>query len=179
MAPADRRPRPRSGSARQIPAIRLIEMRLAIRSLVGGIIAVALLMAGSLSSLIASDEPVKPDANDPAVIARGKVVYAEQCASCHGANLEGQPNWRHRLPNGRMPAPPHDATGHTWHHSDKQLFDMTKIGPAGLVPGYQSDMPGFKDILSDADIWAVLSYVESTWPADIRERQQRISRQAR
>jgi mono/diheme cytochrome c family protein len=61
----------------------------------------------------------------------------------------------------------------------KQLFDMTKIGPAGLVPGYQSDMPGFKDILSDADIWAVLSYVESTWPADIRERQQRISRQAR
>jgi mono/diheme cytochrome c family protein len=64
--------------------------------------------------------------------------------------------------------------GHTWHHSDKQLFGMTKIGPAGLVPGYQSDMPGFKDILSDADILAVLSYIESTWPADIRERQQRM-----
>jgi mono/diheme cytochrome c family protein len=74
-----------------------------------------------------------------------------------------------------MPAPPHDATGHTWHHSDKQLFDMTKTGPDGLVPGYQGDMPGFKDILSDADIWAVLSYIESTWPAGIRERQQRIS----
>jgi mono/diheme cytochrome c family protein len=75
-----------------------------------------------------------------------------------------------------MPAPPHDATGHTWHHSDKQLFDMTKTGPAGLVPGYESDMPGFKDTVSDADIWAVLSYIEGTWPAEIRERQQRINR---
>jgi mono/diheme cytochrome c family protein len=150
-------------------------MRLAIRSLVGGIIAVALLMAGSLSGLIASDEPVKPDANDPAVIARGKVVYAEQCASCHGAKLEGQPNWRERLPNGRLPAPPHDPTGHTWHHSDRQLFEMTKNGTAGMMPGYETDMPAYKDVLSDADILAVLSYIESTWPADIRERQQRLN----
>ena len=74
-----------------------------------------------------------------------------------------------------MPAPPHDPTGHTWHHSDKQLFDMTKVGPGALVPGYQSDMPGFEDKLSDADIWAVLSYIESTWPADIRAKQQRMT----
>jgi mono/diheme cytochrome c family protein len=73
-----------------------------------------------------------------------------------------------------MAAPPHDPTGHTWHHSDKQLFDMTKLGPAALLPGYQSDMPGFKDKLSDADIWAVLSYIESTWPPNIRNRQQRM-----
>ena len=112
---------------------------------------------------------------DPAFIARGKAVYGQHCASCHGARLEGQPNWRHRLPNDRVPAPPHDPTGHTWHHSDKQLFDMTKIGPAGLLPGYQSDMPGFKDVLSDADIWAVLSYIESTWPPEIRARQQRMN----
>ena len=76
----------------------------------------------------------------------------------------------------RMPAPPHDPTGHTWHHSDKQLFDMTKVGPGALVPGYQSDMPGFKDKLSDADIWAVVSYIESTWPPDIRAKQQRMTR---
>jgi mono/diheme cytochrome c family protein len=143
--------------------------------LFSGLLGVILLVAGSRSSL-ASDGPAKADPNDAALISRGKVVYAEQCASCHGASLEGQPDWRHRLPNNRMPAPPHDATGHTWHHSDKQLFDMTKIGPAGLVPGYQSDMPGFKDILSDADIRAVLSYIESTWPAEIRERQQRMNR---
>jgi mono/diheme cytochrome c family protein len=39
-------------------------------------------------------------------------------------------------------------------------------------------MTAYKDILSDADIRAVLSFIESTWPPDIRERQQRMNRQA-
>ena len=119
-------------------------------------------------------EPTAPAPNDANLATRGKVVYDEQCARCHGSKLEGQPNWQHPLPNGRMPAPPHDATGHTWHHSDKQLFDLTKLGPAALVPGYQSDMPGFKDKLSDGDIWSVLSYIESAWPVEIRAKQQRM-----
>jgi mono/diheme cytochrome c family protein len=153
-------------------------MRPVARSVFGGIAAISVLLVGSLSGLIASGEATKPDPNDPALIARGKVVYAEQCASCHGVNLEGQPNWRKRLPNGRLPAPPHDATGHTWHHSDRQLFDMTKNGTAGMMPGYETDMPAYRDILSDADIWAVLSFIENAWPADIRERQQRTNRQA-
>jgi mono/diheme cytochrome c family protein len=136
---------------------------------------IAVAMSWRAASLLAGDDWTKADPDDPALVGRGKAVYAEQCASCHGAKLEGQPNWRHRLPNGRMPAPPHDATGHTWHHSDKQLFDMTKIGLAGLVAGYQSDMPGFEDKLSDADIWAVLSYIESTWPPEIRQRQMRMN----
>jgi mono/diheme cytochrome c family protein len=62
-------------------------MRHIARPLVCGIVGVMWLMAGSRSDLIASDEPTKADPNDPALIARGKVVYAEQCASCHGANL--------------------------------------------------------------------------------------------
>ena len=148
-------------------------MRCAVRPLFRSLIAFIFALAGWLSGH-ATNEPTKPDPDDASLVGHGKAVYAEQCASCHGANLEGQSNWRHRLPNGRMPAPPHDATGHTWHHSDKQLFDMTKIGPAGLVPGYQSDMPGFADKLSYADIWAVLSYIESTWPGDIRAKQQRM-----
>ena len=150
-------------------------MRRFARALFGALLAVLLFMAGSFSGL-ADDEPTKPDPSDPKLVARGKTVYAEQCASCHAADLEGQPHWRRRLPNGRMPAPPHDPSGHTWHHSDKQLFDMTKIGPGVLVPGYESDMPGFADKLRDADIWAVLSYIESTWPAEIRNRQQRMNR---
>ena len=151
-------------------------MKPSVRPLGGGIAAVFLLTTGSLSGLLASAEPTKPDANDPALIARGKVVYAEHCASCHGANLEGQPNWRKPLPNGRLTAPPHDRTGHTWHHSDKQLFDMVKNGTAAMMPGYETDMPAYRDTLSDTDIWAVLSFIESTWSADIRERQQRINR---
>ena len=106
---------------------------------------------------------------------RGRQLFASTCASCHGANLEGQPNWRHRLPNGRLPAPPHDVSGHTWHHSDRDLFDMIKRGMPEVIPGYQTDMAAYKDVLSDADIWAVLSFIESTWPAEIRARQQRMN----
>jgi mono/diheme cytochrome c family protein len=150
-------------------------MRHVARQLFGRLVVAIFLITEPLWGL-AGDEPIKPDPSHPSLVLRGKVVYAEQCASCHGTNLEGQPNWRQRLPNGRMPAPPHDATGHTWHHSDEQLFEMTKFGPGALVPGYQSDMPGFEDKLSDAEIWAVLSYIESTWPAQIRERQARMNR---
>ena len=69
---------------------------------------------------------LKPE--DKSVILLGKNIYAQNCASCHGANLEGQKNWMSRLPNGMMPAPPHDVTGHTWHHSDNYLFLITKYG---------------------------------------------------
>ena len=152
-------------------------MRSTVPRLVGGIMTAVLIIAGSNSTLIANDEPTKPDPNDPTLVARGKVVYSERCASCHGANLEGQPNWRQRLPNGRLPAPPHDVTGHTWHHSDRQLFDMVKNGTAAIMPGYETDMPAYKDTLSDADIWAVLSFIESTWPPNIHERQQRMNQE--
>jgi len=105
------------------------------------------------------------------IVSRGRAVYEAQCASCHGQNLEGQPNWRQRRNNGRLPAPPHDASGHTWHHPDKQLFELTKLGPAALVGGgYESDMPGYADTLRDGDIVAVLSYIKSNWPGDVRRR---------
>jgi len=67
---------------------------------------------------------------DPAQLAAGRAVYLQHCASCHGANLEGQANWQQRLPNGRMPAPPHDDEGHTWHHSHDLLFSIVKHGSA-------------------------------------------------
>ncbi len=108
-------------------------------------------------------------------IARGQQVYGEYCASCHGANLEGQPDWRRRLGNGRMPAPPHDESGHTWHHSDQDLFDMTKLGVGGVVAGYESDMPAFGEILTDEEIAAVLAFIKSTWPERQREVQARIT----
>ena len=120
-------------------------------------------------------EPAKPDSTSGTLVARGKAVYAQQCASCHGANLEGQSNWRERLPSGRLPAPPHDASGHTWHHPDRELFAMVKNGIPEIVPAYETDMPKYGGVLSDSDIWAVLSFIESTWPSDIRARQQRMN----
>ena len=109
----------------------------------------------------------------------GRQLYDAHCAACHGADLEGEPNWRQRKPDGTLPAPPHDATGHTWHHPDQQLFAITKFGTAALIgPEYQSTMRGFGDELSDAEIWAVLDYIRSRWPDEIRRRQAEITARA-
>jgi mono/diheme cytochrome c family protein len=118
--------------------------------------------------------------NDASQVALGKTVYAAQCAACHGANLEGQPNWQTRRADGKLPAPPHDASGHTWHHPDAQLFAITKQGTAALVgDDYKTDMREFGSLLSDAEIWAVLAYIKSTWPPEIRARHDRMNEMQR
>ena len=102
---------------------------------------------------------------DPAQLALGKKLYLQHCAACHGAQLQGQPDWQKRLPNGKLPAPPHDETSHTWHHPDDVLLGITKYGmvPPYAPPGYPSDMPAFRELLSDEEIRAVLAYVKSHW----------------
>ena len=104
-------------------------------------------------------------------IALGRAVYEKNCASCHGARLEGQANWQRRLPSGRMPPPPHDDTGHTWHHPDRVLLGITKYGvvPPHAPPGYQSDMPAFQSVLSDDEIRAVLAYIKSLWSPEVMQ----------
>ena len=114
--------------------------------------------------------------NDSIATALGGQLYTKHCAECHGAKLEGQPNWQERQSNGRLPAPPHDASGHTWHHADGLLIALTKEGPATMAGGgYESDMAGYKDILSDDEIIAVLSYIKSKWPAEIRQSHDRMN----
>ncbi len=114
----------------------------------------------------------RPEQGSSEHLALGRGVYQAHCAACHGADLEGQPNWRKRGADGLLPAPPHDETGHTWHHSDSQLFAMTKHGTAALVgPGYETTMTGFGEVLSDTEIRAVLAYIKSRWPETIRRRQ--------
>jgi mono/diheme cytochrome c family protein len=105
-------------------------------------------------------------------IEMGRLLYAQHCAACHGVNLEGQPNWQTRKVDGKLPAPPHDETGHTWHHSDDQLVRITKLGVSAVVPNYQSDMIGFGDKMSDDEIRAVIEYIKSTWPQRQREYQE-------
>lgn len=115
-------------------------------------------------------------ASSAEVIEQGRQIYADQCASCHGAQLEGQPDWKTPLPSGRLPAPPHDAGGHTWHHPDDILFRIVREGTAAIVGGgYESDMPGFADLLSDAEIRAVLADIKSTWPERERTYQENVS----
>lgn len=127
-------------------------------------LAVALLCAGCGAPRSAVD------ASDAAKVARGMAVYHQHCAACHGANLEGQADWRIRKSNGRLPAPPHDASGHTWHHPTSMLIEIVRNGlvPPNAPDGYESDMPAFRSTLSDDDIVAVLSFIQSRWTDDVR-----------
>jgi mono/diheme cytochrome c family protein len=99
----------------------------------------------------------------------GQGIYKAECAVCHGARLEGQANWQTRRPDGKLPAPPHDATGHTWHHPRERLAAIVTFGmvPPNAPPGYDSDMPAFAGKLSDAQIDNVLAWIESQWPPEI------------
>lgn len=126
----------------------------------------------------AQEQSLKGNPLDKKQVKHGHRVYQRFCAlSCHGANLKGQPNWRKRRPNNKLPAPPHDETGHTWHHPDDMLFGIIK---QGLVPpyapaNYKSDMPAWGGTLKDEDIWAVLAYIKSRWPAETRKIQAQVS----
>ena len=127
--------------------------------------------AGTASTAVASAD----------IIAQGRQIYADQCAACHGAELEGQPGWRSPLPSGRLPAPPHDASGHTWHHPDAQLLAITRHGLARVIgqPDYRSAMPAYEGVLSDAEILAALSWIKSRWPAAVRAQHDAVNAQAR
>ncbi|GAW37233.1 cytochrome c6 [Roseovarius sp. A-2] len=137
---------------------------------------------GSTAWVVAADAPIVPEGLGflgatvtAEQVALGQELYAANCAACHGAKLEGEPDWKRRKDNGRMPAPPHDASGHTWHHADRQLFTITKFGVNAIVPGYESDMPGFEGVLSDDEIKAVLAFIKSTWPERARDFQAEVT----
>lgn len=148
-------------------------------------ITVALLASGLGAYLHTGRSPqpasltLQPD--DAALVTRGQQVYLANCASCHGGKLEGQPNWRERNAQGMLPAPPHDETGHTWHHPDEMLFELTKYGVAKVanMPDYRSAMPAYEGKLSDADILAALSWIKSRWPAEIRAQHDAVNQRAR
>ncbi len=147
----------------------------------------AFIPAATLAGVLALSacSPSKPeirsaDASNPALVNTGKALYDRLCASCHGAKLEGQPEWQSRKSDGKLPAPPHDASGHTWHHDDATLFDITRNGLAKYGgPDYRTDMPKFEGVLKDEEIWAVLAYIKSTWPTETAQHQASLNRPAR
>ncbi len=148
--------------------------------MVKALVSLLIVAAGILAAYLlyfAGDHEIALKPGNAAVVSKGRLIYAENCASCHGAQLEGQPNWRQRDEEGYLPAPPHDASGHTWHHSDRQLFELTKHG-LGVILGdknFKTRMPAYGNQLSDQEILAVLSYIKSTWPADIQSRHDKLN----
>jgi mono/diheme cytochrome c family protein len=111
--------------------------------------------------------PPLPTLN-PDNVAQGAIVYTQSCAKCHGANLEGAPNWKQPLTDGSLPPPPHDASGHTWHHPDDLLINIVENGG---IPPENSKMPAFKGQLNREQVVAVLEFIKSKWGREEREYQ--------
>lgn len=145
--------------------------------------AALILLLGSIAAYFWLGNVKQPtgfiDPKDARLVIAGKPLYEQHCASCHGVNMQGQLNWRIRMANGRLPAPPHDDSGHTWHHSDQVLLNITLNGLVPGVtapPGYQSDMPAYQSILSEQQARAVLAYIKSFWSEQSLSTQMEITR---
>ncbi|MES0882107.1 cytochrome c [Roseibium sp. SCP14] len=119
---------------------------------------------------------LQPD--NPVLVRQGAEIYENYCSTCHGSDRRGEPDWQAPNPDGSLRAPPHDETGHTWHHADELLFNITKFGTAQVleIEDLNSPMQGFAETLSDEEIVAVLSWIKSTWPENIKEQHDTLNR---
>ena len=128
------------------------------------------LMFGVATHVGIADAANEPPQLDPDHVKSGRAVYEQYCASCHGANAQGAPNWKERDEHGELPAPPHDAEGHTWRHSDTELDEMVSKGwrdPFNKTK--RLTMPAFGDVLSPQQIRAVITYLKTLWTLEQRD----------
>jgi mono/diheme cytochrome c family protein len=98
--------------------------------------------------------------------ARGAELYERHCVACHGGATGGEIS---DIP------PVHNAEGHTWHHADCDLVDITL---EGLPPreGYPQ-MPAFEGQLTEDEVHAILAHIKSWWEPGQREHQAEITEQ--
>ncbi|MEX2324029.1 MAG: cytochrome c [Acidimicrobiia bacterium] len=128
----------------------------------------AVLAATSIIGCASDTETVSGE-----VVQRGGQLYQANCASCHGADLAGAPDWKSPSEDGSYPAPPQDSSGHTWHHSDHVLIEIIRDGSD--FP--KSRMPAFGDRLTDEDIEAILEFIKRSWGPQEKAYQSQITEQ--
>ena len=116
-----------------------------------------------------SNATINLNTTDNSVILNGIKIYANNCASCHGKNLQGQVGWQNQLDDdGHRLAPPLNGTAHTWHHSPEYLYRVIKYGFTSFDPNYEGKMLGNSG-LSDEEVWELVSYMKEVWPNEINE----------
>lgn len=134
-----------------------------------------LFMLVGLVAACSSPTPITFDGRgiDSTRIEQGQQLYTQYCAACHGVKGEGQFPDAPLEPDatGRYGAPPHDESGHTWHHDDALLLRYVREGGMG-DPAVFYPMPAFGEQLSDEQIVSILAYIKSLWTDDQRVYQQ-------
>ena len=101
---------------------------------------------------------------DGALLAKGKSLFRQNCAVCHGENAEGTvENWQERDASGRLPPPPLNGTAHAWHHT---LNALARTIRQGTIP-IGGSMPAWGDKLTDDEIFAIIVWFSSLWPDEL------------
>jgi mono/diheme cytochrome c family protein len=102
--------------------------------------------------------------SDPAQVARGKLVYEQNCLECHGAEGKGQAgDWRVRDADGHYPPPPLDDSAHAWHHPTAVLLEAVREGS----PEGEGKMPAWKGRLTEQQMQDVVAYIKSLWSDEV------------
>ena len=140
-------------------------------------LAVGVMFAAASQAIIARVNAETP-LSDTDLVNSGRPVYEQYCASCHGANAEGAPNWQERDSHGELPAPPHNAEGHTWRHSDADLYEMVSRGWRDpFNKSMRLTMPAFGGALTPEQIRAVIGYLKTLWTQEQRQFQSEETRE--
>ncbi len=107
-------------------------------------------------------EKVNADWNDEAAALRGKTLYQQNCASCHGADGKGTGPVAKSLEH-----PPADLTNHFHKKAgDGDAYLFWRVSEGGVVAPFKamkSGMPPFKSSLSEPQRWDVLTYVHKAF----------------
>ncbi len=111
---------------------------------------------------------------DPAKLERGRGLFAQNCASCHGDHAQGAQNWFEQDARGKWPPPPLNGTGHAWHHPRAVLERTIREGTAALG----GDMPAWDGKLSKEDIDAIIDWLQQQWPEELYAAWWRMDRQS-
>lgn len=108
-------------------------------------------------------EPPVARERDFAKVMRGKKLFGQNCASCHGSRAEGAPQWSTPGADGKYPPPPLNGTAHTWHHPTPVLKRTIREGTIAIG----GNMPPWRNKLSDEDMEAIIAWFQSLWPDEI------------
>ncbi|MFV1998216.1 MAG: cytochrome c [Acidiferrobacterales bacterium] len=120
-----------------------------------------------------ASKSVKPQVKS-SIVQQGLQLYRANCASCHGDQGQGAPNWQQSGTDGKLPPPPLNGTGHAWHHPMPVLVSTIKNGTRRIG----GNMPPWQEKLTDTEIRAIIAWLQSRWPDELYQAWARMDREA-
>jgi mono/diheme cytochrome c family protein len=122
-------------------------------------LAAAFVVSGDVPAKLTRDDAQKlksPVAYTKKSIARGRVIFMQNCTSCHGENGKAE---------GSLVADATDLTSPPLYKSgtsEGEIFHSIRDGAGDQMPAFKSQID------SETDIWNLVNFVRSLWPESAR-----------